>query len=320
MVCYISRARQQTSIDSWAERVHIPCSLDQEGPKLLHQLPAHRSISQPPSTRDISTSRKMSLQVPNDEHKFFAARTEDDGRMFYRYISWPPHCDEPEDDLCRRLAGDWEPIETLRELMETLEPVIRSEERWHIGGREGKLGYAQKLLASLTKKARGSSNMISKHFTKENLSETYRTGYTLSEDLEITKAPERGMYYLDFRRQLDKHLNKSGTLTDPIATGIYTVKIRGPIGIPKGADARIAELESRLSMTENELSMTKNELFMTKNELSVTENKLSTTQEQFSAFRDQCSRDNSRLRSFLEGAYRELWPNSIPSTRPSTNG
>lgn len=315
MVCYISRARQQTSIDSWAERVHIPCSLDQEGLKLTHQLPAYRSIPQPPSTRDISTPRKMSLQVPYITHKLFDTRTEGDGRNFYRYISWPLHCDEPENDLCKGLAGGWEPVETLRELMKTLEPVIKSEGRWYIGGSAGKLGYAQDLLASLTKKARGSSNMISKHFTKENLPEAYLTGYTLSEDIEITKGPERGMYHLDFKRQLDKHLNQSGTLTEPIATAIYTVKARGPseaVGSLGWAEARIAELQSQLERSQRELSDTQNELSMTKRDLS-------TTQEEFSAFRENCSRDNSTLASFLESGYRELWPGSIPTARSSRN-
>jgi DNA repair ATPase RecN len=230
--------------------------------------------------------------------------------MFYSYISWPPHCDEPEDDLCRRLAEDWEPIETLRELMETLEPVIRSEERWHIGGSEGKLGYAQELLAALTKNARGSSNMISKHFTKKTLPEVYQIGYTLLEDLEITKGSERGMYYLDFKRQLDKHLNESGTLTEPIATAIYTVKARGPsevVGSLEEAKARIAELESLLGRsqrehkgTQRELTGTQRELTETQKELSVTQNKLSMTEAQLSEMQAQYSRANSTLR-FLSG-------------------
>lgn len=174
---------------------------NQEGLRLTHQLPARRSILQPPSTRDIPTPRKMSLQLPYNNHKLFDTRTEDDGRIFYSYISWPPHCDEPENDLCRGLAGDWEPVETLRKLMGTLEPVIRSEERWYIGGSEGKLGYAQELLASLTKGPLGSSTMMSLSFTKENLPEVYQAGYELSEDLQVHRAPERGIYHFDFKRR-----------------------------------------------------------------------------------------------------------------------
>lgn len=106
------------------------------------------------------------------------------------------------------------------------------------------------------------------------------------------------MYYLDFKRQLDKHLNKSGTLTDPIATAIYTVKIRGPsevVGSLEEAKARIAELESLLGQSQHELTGTQTELSMTQNELSMTKNKLSMTEAQLSAIEKQYSQATSTL-------------------------
>ncbi|KAG7528290.1 hypothetical protein FFLO_06274 [Filobasidium floriforme] len=204
-------------------------------------------------------------------------------------------------------------IKTLCKLLDTLESVINSEERFHVGEPGGKLGFLQGLLASLTKNARGSSTMISPNFTKENLPEAYQAGYELSEDLQVHRAPEGGIYHFDFKRRLDRYLDGSQTETVTIATAIWRHDIRGPskrVRNLEEAEARIAELQSQFEQSQRELTETRMKL-------SMTENKLSTTREEFSAFRDQCSRDNSRLTSLLKGAYGELWPGSIPTARSS---
>jgi len=148
---------------------------------------------------------------------------------FEKWVAWEPsRTPQPADDLCTALAEGWEPVETLWKLLGTLESVINSEERFHVGESAGKLGFLQGFLASLTKNARGSSTMISPNFTKENLPEVYQTGYELSEDLQIHRAPEGGIYHFDFKRRLDRHLDGSQTETVTVATATWRHDIRGP--------------------------------------------------------------------------------------------
>jgi hypothetical protein len=208
-----------------------------------------------------------------DLRKCYGRSTQDDSPIAEKWITWDTSCTaEPADDLCVALYKGWKPIEILRTLLHTFEEIILNDEKnYEEDG--GKLQVLQNRLQLFKDRALGST---CEHFDQKHLPEAYRTGYELSEDLQIHKA-QWGIYHFDFKLLV----NKDAKVPIAVATAVWRLNVvrerPGTVGSSGETGRRITDIQSQLEGTQLQPSTTEDQ---TSDRPSVTGGKLSSAEEQ----------------------------------------
>jgi hypothetical protein len=211
-----------------------------------------------------------------DLRKCYVRSTQDDSPIAEKWITWDASCtDEPADDLCVALYKGWKPIEILRTLLYIFEEIIlNDEENYEEDG--GKLQFLQDRLQLFKDRDLGST---CEHFDQKHLPEAYRTGYELSEDLQIHKA-QWGIYNFDFQLRVNKHA-KHVKVPIAVATAVWRLNVvrerPRAVGGSEETGSGITDLQIQLEGTHLQPSTTENQ---TSDQLSVTGGKLSSAEEQ----------------------------------------